>query len=226
MPVVMGADQQWVKYRRSVVPGRSPAISLLLALLLAVSPGLEGKAPCHLPLRQSASSLFWWETVEETNRYALELQEKREPEVRGKLTKWMTTTISEMLTFLVTVLLMGIVKMNCLKGIMEHGSYVCNSLICCPLFPRLLPSSVAMPTFHQQCYCQPKWPVTQKENVLTSLTSPFGWTFLPYKDLCFVPDFMEVVGWCSVNIFSPKNTGLGSSSLLCATWSQDFSRTL
>ena len=55
------------------------------------------------------------EIVEETNRYALELQEKREPGVRGKLAKWVTTTISEMYTFLVTVLLMGIVKKNSLR---------------------------------------------------------------------------------------------------------------
>ena len=66
--------------------------------------------------------------VEETNRYALELQEKREPGVGG------TTTISEMYTFLVTVL-MGIVK-NSLKRELEHRSYVCNSLLCHPLFPK------------------------------------------------------------------------------------------
>jgi hypothetical protein len=53
--------------------------------------------------------------VEETNRSAMELQEKREPGVWGKLTKWVTTTISEMYTFLVTVILMGIVKKNSLR---------------------------------------------------------------------------------------------------------------
>jgi hypothetical protein len=37
------------------------------------------------------------------------------PGVRGKLTKWVTTTISEMYIFLVTVLLMGIVKKNSLR---------------------------------------------------------------------------------------------------------------
>jgi hypothetical protein len=50
--------------------------------------------------------------VEETNHYALELQEKREPDLGGKLAKWVTTTINEMYTLLVTVLLMGRVKNN------------------------------------------------------------------------------------------------------------------
>jgi hypothetical protein len=53
--------------------------------------------------------------VEETNHYALELQMKREPGLRGKLPKWVTTTISEIYTFLVTVLLMGIVKKNSVR---------------------------------------------------------------------------------------------------------------
>jgi hypothetical protein len=65
---------------------------------------------------------------------------RREPGVwRG------TTTISEMYTFLVTVLLMGIVKKNSLR------EYWSNSLL-----PRLLSSFAAMTTFHQQRYCHPK----------------------------------------------------------------------
>jgi hypothetical protein len=43
------------------------------------------------------------------------LEEKREPGVRWKLVKWVTTTISEMYTFLVTVLPMWIVKKNSLR---------------------------------------------------------------------------------------------------------------
>jgi hypothetical protein len=59
MLVVMEADQQWVKYGRSAVAGRPPALSPLQALLLALtSPSVVCKAPCHLPLRQSASSCF------------------------------------------------------------------------------------------------------------------------------------------------------------------------
>ena len=50
------------------------------------------------------------EDIVETNCYAWELQEKREPEVGG------TSTICEMYTFLVTVLLLGIVKKNSLHA--------------------------------------------------------------------------------------------------------------
>ena len=80
MLLVMEADRQ---YRSSVVAGRPPAISPLLALLFALmSPSLECKAPCHFPLAE-CFKLFLTEElvgdiVEETNRYALELQEKRE----------------------------------------------------------------------------------------------------------------------------------------------------
>jgi hypothetical protein len=76
--------------------------------------------PCPFPSEAECFKLFLTEElvgdmVEETNRFALKLQEKREPGVRGKLAKWVTTIISEMYTFLVTVLLMGIVKKNSLR---------------------------------------------------------------------------------------------------------------
>ena len=68
--------------------------------------------PLPFPTEAECFKLFLTEElvgdmVEETNRYALEPQQKREPRVRGKLSKWVTTTISEMYTVLVTVLLMG-----------------------------------------------------------------------------------------------------------------------
>jgi len=52
------------------------------------------------------------EIVEETNRYASDLLEK---EVKGKLAKWVPTNIPEMYTFLVSVLLMGVIKKPSLR---------------------------------------------------------------------------------------------------------------
>ena len=116
MLVVMEADRQWMKYRSSVVAGRPPAISPLLALLFALMcPSLECKSPSQCFTLFLTEELVG-DIVEETNHYALELQEKREPVLGGgKLAKWVKTTINEMYTFLVTVLLMGIVKNNSLR---------------------------------------------------------------------------------------------------------------
>ncbi|CDQ99682.1 unnamed protein product [Oncorhynchus mykiss] len=104
----------------------------------------EVQSPLPFPSEEECFKLFLTEKlvgdiVEETNRYALEIQEKREPGVAG------TTTISVMYTFLVTVLLMGIVK----NSLREYWSTdpVCNSLLCHHLFQRPLPSSAAMPAF-------------------------------------------------------------------------------
>ncbi|XP_045072024.1 piggyBac transposable element-derived protein 4-like [Coregonus clupeaformis] len=76
------------------------------------------QSPLLSPSEAECFKLFLTEQrdiVDETNRYALKLQEKREPEVMGKLAKWVTTTITEMYTYLVAVLLMGIVKKNSLR---------------------------------------------------------------------------------------------------------------
>ena len=70
-----------MKYRSSVVAGMLPVISPLLALLFALmSRSLECNTP--FPSEAECFKLFWTEElvgdIAETNRYALELQEKRE----------------------------------------------------------------------------------------------------------------------------------------------------
>uniref|UniRef100_A0A8C7LTA0 PiggyBac transposable element-derived protein domain-containing protein n=1 Tax=Oncorhynchus mykiss TaxID=8022 RepID=A0A8C7LTA0_ONCMY len=128
--------------------------------------------------------------VEETNRYALELQEKREPGVRGKLAKWVTTTISEMYTFLVTVLLMGIVKKNSLR---QYWST--DPMFATPFFATLFSQDrflVLLPCLHfvNNATAILSDPLYRIRNVLISLTSAFGRVFVPYKDLCIYESLM------------------------------------
>ena len=93
---------------------------------------------CPLPFPSEAEcfKLFLTEElvgdIAETNHYALELQEKREPGVGG------TTTICEMYTFLVTVHVMGIVKKNCLR---EYWST--DPMIATPSLPTYFPKTAS-----------------------------------------------------------------------------------
>ncbi|XP_041711128.1 piggyBac transposable element-derived protein 4 isoform X3 [Coregonus clupeaformis] len=146
------------------------------------------KSPLPSPSAAECFKLFLTEKllgdiVEETNRYALKLQEKREPGVRGKLAKWVTTTISEMYTFLVTVLLMGIVKKNSLR---EYWST--DPMFATPFFATLFSQDrflVLLRCLHfvNNATANLNDPLHKIRNVLTSLTSAFGQVFVPYKDL-------------------------------------------
>uniref|UniRef100_A0A674BS31 PiggyBac transposable element-derived protein domain-containing protein n=1 Tax=Salmo trutta TaxID=8032 RepID=A0A674BS31_SALTR len=145
--------------------------------------------PLPFPTEAECFKLFLTEElvgniVKETNRYALELLEKREPGVRGKLAKWVTTTISEMYTFLVTVLLMGIVKKNSLR---EYSST--DPMFATPFFATLFSKDcflVLLQCLHfiNNATAILSDPLYKIRNVLTSLTSAFGRVFVPYKDLC------------------------------------------
>ncbi|XP_024002130.1 piggyBac transposable element-derived protein 4 [Salvelinus sp. IW2-2015] len=147
------------------------------------------KSPFSSPSAAECFKLFLTEKlmgdiVEETNRYALELLERREPGVRGKLAKWVTTTISEMYTFLVTVLLMGIVKKNSLR---EYWST--DPMFATPFFATLFSQDrflVLLRCLHfvNNATANLNDPLHKIRNVLTSLTSAFGQVFMPYKDLC------------------------------------------
>jgi hypothetical protein len=89
MLVVMAADQQWMKYRRSVVASHfnppGPAVCFDES-----QSGVQ--RPLPFPTEAECFKLFLTEElvgspgVEETNRYALELH-KREPGVWGNLTE-------------------------------------------------------------------------------------------------------------------------------------------
>ena len=120
--------------------------------------------------------------IAETNRYALEPQEKSEPGVGG------TTTISEMYTFLVTVLLMGIVKKNSLR---EYWST--DPMFATPFFATLFSQDrflVLLQCLHFVNNAILSDPLYKIRNVLISLTSAFGPVFVPYKDLCIDESLM------------------------------------
>ena len=74
---------------------------------------------------------------------------RREPVVRGKLTKWVTTTIREMYTFLVPVLLMGIVKKNSLR---EYWST--DLMFATPFFDNLFSQDRFLSFAEMSAFCQ------------------------------------------------------------------------
>ena len=72
------------------------------------------------------------EIVEETNRYASVQQEMMPSGVKGKLAKWVRTTVNEMYSFLVAVCLMGIVKKFSLR---EY--WITDPILLTPIFTTL-----------------------------------------------------------------------------------------
>nr|XP_046188550.1 piggyBac transposable element-derived protein 4-like [Oncorhynchus gorbuscha] len=165
--------------------------------------------PLPFPTESECFKLFLTEElvgeiVEETNRYALELLEKREPGVRGKLAKWVTTTISEMYTFLVTVLLMGIVKKNSLR---EYWST--DPMFATPFFASLFSQDrflVLLRCLHfvNNATAILSDPLYKIRNVLISLTSAFGRVFVPYKDLCIDESLMLWKGRLAFRQYIPS----------------------
>uniref|UniRef100_A0A674EYF1 PiggyBac transposable element-derived protein domain-containing protein n=1 Tax=Salmo trutta TaxID=8032 RepID=A0A674EYF1_SALTR len=165
--------------------------------------------PLPFPTEAECFKLFLTEElvgniVHETNRYALELQEKREPGVRGKLAKWVTTTISEMYTFLVTVLLMGIVKKNSLR---EYWST--DPMFATPFFATLFSQDrflILLRCLHfvNNATAILSDPLYKIRIVLISLTSAFGRVFVPYKDLCIDESLMLWKGRLAFRQYIPS----------------------
>uniref|UniRef100_A0A3P8X756 PiggyBac transposable element-derived protein domain-containing protein n=1 Tax=Esox lucius TaxID=8010 RepID=A0A3P8X756_ESOLU len=142
--------------------------------------------------------------VEETNRYALELQEKTEPGVRGKLVKWVSTTVNEMYTFLVAVLLMGIVRKNSLR---EYWSS--DPMFATPFFATLFSQDrflVLLRCLHfaNNATVNLQDPLHKIRRVLSGLTKTFGQVFVPYKDLCIDESLMLWKGRLSFRQYIPS----------------------
>ncbi len=91
------------------------------------------------------------EIVEETNRYASELQEKMAPGVLGKMARWVPTTIKEMYLFLMAVLLMGVIKKNISPALLEHRPVTADPFFWNAVFTGPLPPAPPLSAFHQQC---------------------------------------------------------------------------
>uniref|UniRef100_A0AAY5K4P2 PiggyBac transposable element-derived protein domain-containing protein n=1 Tax=Esox lucius TaxID=8010 RepID=A0AAY5K4P2_ESOLU len=142
--------------------------------------------------------------VEETNRYALELQEKTEPGVRGKLVKWVSTSVNEMYTFLVAVLLMGIVRKNSLR---EYWSS--DPMLATPFFATLFSQDrflVLLRCLHfaNNATANLQDPLHKIRRVLSGLTQAFGQVFVPYKDLCIDESLMLWKGRLSFRQYIPS----------------------
>ncbi|KAK6301238.1 hypothetical protein J4Q44_G00293360 [Coregonus suidteri] len=130
--------------------------------------------------------------VQETNRYSHELKEKTAPGVKGKLSKWVNTTINEMYTFLVTVLLMGLVKKGCMRDY-----WTTDPMLQTPFFQTLFSQDrflVLLRALHfvNNATANLADPLHKIRNVLSSLTRAFGRVFVPHKDLC-IDEFL--VAW-------------------------------
>eukprot|EP00063_Salmo_salar_P066961 XP_014041796.1 PREDICTED: piggyBac transposable element-derived protein 4-like [Salmo salar] len=132
--------------------------------------------------------------VQETNRYSHELKEKTPPGVKGKLSKWVNTTISEMYTFLVAVMLMGLVK----KGSVRDY-WTTNPMLQTPFFQTLFSQDrflVLLRALHfvNNATANLDDPLHKIRNILSSLTRAFGRVFVPHKDLCIGESLMAWKG--------------------------------
>lgn len=121
------------------------------------------------------------EIVEETNRYASDLQES---EMKGKLIKWFPTNIPEMYTFLVSVLLMGVIKKPSLR---DYWST--DPMLLTPFFWSLFSQDrflllLRCLHFTNNATAVFNDPLKKIRNVFTALTSSFRRIFVPYRDLC------------------------------------------
>ncbi len=159
---------------------------------------LECKPLLHLPLRSTVSSSFFTElvgeTVEETNRYSSELQEKMAPGVLGKLAWWVPTTIKVMYLFLVAVLLMGVIR----KPSLQHY-WSTNLLLQTSFFGMLFSQDhflllLRCLHFTNSARAGHHAPLHKIRSIFTGVTSSFHRVFVPYKDLCVDESLMKWKG--------------------------------
>ncbi|RXN14776.1 piggyBac transposable element-derived 4-like protein [Labeo rohita] len=114
------------------------------------------------------------EIVEETNRYASEIQEE---ETKGKMVKWAPTSIPEMYTFLASIMLMGMDRFLILLLCLHFANNTTEM-------------------FND--------PLKKIRKVFSALTSSFRRNFLPYRDLCVDESLMKWKGWVAFRQFIPS----------------------
>ncbi len=134
------------------------------------------------------------EIVEETNRYASELQEKMAPGVLGKMARWVPTTIKEMYLFLMAVLLMGVIK----KPSLRHY-WSTDPLLQTPFFGTLFSQDrflLLLRCLHitNSARVSHHDPLHKIRRIFTAITSSFRRVFVPYKDLCVDESLMKWKG--------------------------------
>ncbi len=143
------------------------------------------------------------EIVEETNRYASELQEKMAPGVLGKMARWVTTTIKEMYLFLMAVLLMGVIKKTSLRHYWST-----DPLLQTPFFGTLFSQDCFLLLLHclhftNSARVSHHDPLHKIRRVFTAITSSFRHVFVPYKDLCVDESLMKWKGRLAFRHYIP-----------------------
>ncbi|XP_046903421.1 piggyBac transposable element-derived protein 4-like [Hypomesus transpacificus] len=140
--------------------------------------------------------------VEETNRYASQLQEQSAPGV-GKLAKWLPTNIDEMYSFLMAMLLMGVVKKSSLR---EYWST--DPMLATPFFASLFSQDrflllLRCLHFQDNEMADASDPLNKIRNIFHGITSAFGRVFVPFKDLCIDKSLMLWKGRLRFRQFIP-----------------------
>ncbi|KAI2644801.1 PiggyBac transposable element-derived protein 4 [Labeo rohita] len=141
------------------------------------------------------------EIVEETNRYASEIQEE---ETKGKMVKWAPTSIPEMYTFLASVMLMGMVKKPSLR---DYWST--DPMLLTPFFRSLFSQDrflILLRCLHFANNTTEMFndPLKKIRKVFSALTSSFRRNFLPYRDLCVDESLMKWKGRLAFRQFIPS----------------------
>ncbi len=143
------------------------------------------------------------EIVEETNRYASELQEKMAPGVLGKMARWVPTTIKKMYLFLMAVLLMGVIK----KPSLRHY-WSTDPLLQTPFFGTLFSQDrflllLRCLHFTNSARVSHHDPLHKIRRIFTAITSSFRRVFVPYKDLCVDESLMKWKGRLAFRQYIP-----------------------
>ena len=144
------------------------------------------------------------DVVLETNRFAEDLREKTSPGMRGKLSKWFNTSVSEMYCFLVTILLMGLVRKGALK---DYWST--DLMMLTPFFNTMFSQDrflLLLRALHfvNKATANLTDPLNKIRNVLTSLTISFSRVFVPYQDLCIDESLLLWKGRLSFRQYIPS----------------------
>ncbi len=118
--------------------------------------------------------------MEETNRYASELQEKMVPGVLEKMARWVPTIIKEMYLFLMAVLLMGVKKTS-----LRHY-WSTDPLLQTPFFPTLFSQDRFLLLLHclhftNSAQVSHHDPLHKRKCIFTAITSTFHHVFVYIK---------------------------------------------
>ena len=144
------------------------------------------------------------EIVEETNRYASVQQEMMPSGVKGKLAKWVRTTVNEMYSFLVAVLLMGIVRKSSLR---DYWST--DPILLTPFFATLFSQDrflllLRCLHFVDSASADLNDPLHKIRNVFSALTTSFSQVFVPNRDLCVDESLMKWKGRLAFRQYIPS----------------------